>query len=84
MTTTRDDIRAWLSEGKRKGATHVIILCDTFDYCDYPVYVMPGQNAREVADAQCKNGAMTRVMECYSLALPIEAQLNEFRASHWE
>lgn len=39
MATTQDIIRDWLMRGKRNGATHVIIVCDTFEYSYYPVYV---------------------------------------------
>lgn len=41
MSCTQEEIRAWLLEGKAQGATHTIIVCDTFDYEDYPVHVMP-------------------------------------------
>ena len=39
-----EDIERWIAFGKVKGATHVISVCDTFSHCDYPVYVMPGEN----------------------------------------
>jgi hypothetical protein len=75
--TTRTEIAQWLTEGKEKGATHTIICCDTFDYEDYPVHVMPGQNPRKCAEGQ-------RVMEVYSHSLDHKSQLNEHRAFHWE
>ena len=50
MPTTQKDIRGWLHRGKEKGATHVLVVCDTFDHSDYPVFVMLGQNVRKVAD----------------------------------
>lgn len=67
MAATLEDIKRWVKEGKRKkDCTHVLIVCDTFDYEDYPVYVMKGQDVRKVA--QENNGAnMTRLMEVYSL-----------------
>lgn len=38
----------WLEEGKEKGASHCLIVCDTWDYAegfeDFPVYVMPDEN----------------------------------------
>lgn len=80
--TTREQIRGWLEAGKKKGATHMIVKWDTFDGpfdADYPVYVMPGQDAREVAD---KNG--DRTVECYSYALSLDMQLGEHRAFHWD
>ena len=81
MGTTREDIRSWLERAKAKGATHVIVVCDTYDHEDYPVEVMPGQDARKIFDEH--NGKnMQRVMEVYSLALDIEKQLLEDRAHH--
>lgn len=37
-----------LESGKREGATHVISVCDTFEYEDYPVFVMPNEDVNEV------------------------------------
>lgn len=81
--TTKDDIRKWLKEGKKKKATHTIIVCDTFDHDDYPVHVMPGEDVRKKShEYTCKN--MQRVMEVYSHALDHETQLAELRAFHFE
>jgi len=81
MAATRQDIEQWLDEGKSKGATHIIVVCDTFDYEDYPVYVMPGTNGNAILKHyQCAE--MQRVMEVYDLNMDIEAQLAEHRAWH--
>ena len=69
-----------MAEGKARGAHHVVIACDTYDWEDYPVYVMPGETAREKAD---KLGSMQSVMEVYDLALDLTTQLNEHRSLHW-
>lgn len=74
MATTRSDVRGWLKEGIKNGASHVIIACDTFEHTCYPVYIQPGFDPRSYPQ---------RTMECYDLALPIEDQLNEPKASHW-
>lgn len=66
MPATQDDIFGWLAEGKFQGATHVIVVCDSFDYDDYPVYVMPGEDPMKVATAYGQK-PMQRVMEVYSL-----------------
>ncbi|WP_161821995.1 hypothetical protein [Sporotomaculum syntrophicum] len=46
-------IREWLEEDIKKGATHCLVNCDTWDlangYEDYPLYIMPGENVHEVA-----------------------------------
>jgi hypothetical protein len=67
MAATKADLVRWVKEAaKKKNVTHVVIVCDTFDYEDYPVEVLKGQDVREVAKAN--NGPnMTRLMEVYSL-----------------
>lgn len=47
MAVTGKRFEEWIKEGKEKGATHLISVCDTFDYDDYPVYVIPGENLDE-------------------------------------
>lgn len=79
--TTTDDIRRWLQRGREQGATHLIVVCDQFDYGDFPVYVMPGENATAKTIHESKQ-AMQRVMEVYKLSLPWEAQISEYRAWH--
>jgi hypothetical protein len=86
MGTTRTQIGEWFDEGIELGATHMIVVCDTFDHGDYPSYVMPDQNAREFAASQygfpnTKN--MQRVMEVYDLRKDKAAQINEHRAFNW-
>lgn len=78
--TQRNTIKGWLDEGIEKGATHVIVMCDTFSYDNYPVYVMQGQNPRDVMPT----GDMQRPVECYNLRKDIELQLNEYVACHWD
>ncbi len=77
--TTQDDIRQWLLRGKEEGATHVIVVCDTFDYDDYPVMVSPKQSVHEVMEEY--NGKnMQKIMEVYNLSMDLEKQLNEGRS----
>lgn len=75
---TQDVIRRWLKEAKERGATHVIVVSDTFDYTYCPVSVMPGEDPREKAKA------VGSVTEVYSLARDIESQLSEHRAFHFD
>jgi type II secretory pathway component PulL len=79
--TTRSEIRSWLERAKREGATHMIVACDTFSYEDYPISVLPGTNPHDVALGL---GEMQRLMECYAMHLPLEAQVQEERARHFE
>jgi hypothetical protein len=81
---SRDIIKGWLKEGKALGATHMIVACDTFAHDDYPVFVKPGEDAKEIAKKHQDPNKMSRVMEVYSYALDLEEQLAEQRAYHFE
>jgi len=73
MKTTPAVLKAWFDEGVEKGATHMIVMCDTFDYEDYPKYVYPGEEFWDVFD-KCRGEAMQRAMEVYSISMGWEAQ----------
>lgn len=72
-------IQGWLDKGVEKGATHLIVACDTFDWEDYPVWVDPGQDVRLEYD-RLNGPNMQKVMEVYCLSMPLEPQLDERRA----
>ena len=60
----------------------MIVMCDTYDHEDYPVFVKSGE---VVADAiKRATGSMARLMEVYAMHLDLEAQLSEHRAYHDE
>lgn len=60
----------------------MIVVVDTFDWDDFPVYVMPGQDARTEAVAQGRRN-MQRVMEVYNLSMDRERQLNQVRSQNY-
>lgn len=68
---------------ERSGATHMLVVCDTYDWEDYPVYVLPGQDVHKVAREN--NGPnMTRLMEVYSLSKDWETQLSAVRSFNYD
>lgn len=86
MAATKEEIRSWLNRAKNGGwknrpITHVIVVCDTFDWDDYPVYVYEGQDINEEI-YNFNNDSMQRIMEVYNMSLDIEDQMNEYRAYH--
>lgn len=83
MVTKREDITRWFHEGQEQGATHIIVVCDTFDWEDYPVYVASDEDVRE-KKAEHDGKDMQKVMEVYSLSLDLQAQLNEHRAFNYD
>lgn len=48
MAATEKDIERWIQTAKKKKAKYIISVCDTFEYSDYPVYVMPTDNLEEM------------------------------------
>lgn len=85
MAATREDIRGWIKRCQEEGATHMIVVCDTWDYEDYPVPVMPNEVVEERADYY-RNASMQNVMEVYSFTgkHTIEDQMAERRAIHYD
>jgi hypothetical protein len=81
MAASKTDISEWFDRGLAQGATHMIIVCDTYDYEDYPKYVLPGQDVR-VVEKNC-NGNMQKVMEVYNLQMDKATQMNERRAFNY-
>lgn len=75
MATTKKIIREWLERGKEEGAIYVIIVCDTFDYEDYPVMVKPNEDVLEIAEEYDKKN-MQKIMVVYTLKMDWEKQLN--------
>ncbi len=41
------DLDKWVAEAVENGSSHIIVVCDTFEYDDYPVYVKAGEDLRE-------------------------------------
>lgn len=82
MTATRNDILEWISEAKEKGCTHLVIAVDTFDYENYPCFVMPGESVEQCVKNH--TGNMQRVDEVYSFTdkWTLAYQLKEHRAYH--
>jgi hypothetical protein len=80
--TTKLQIQQWLNYAKDQGCSHLIIVCDTFDFEDYPVYVEGGRTIAEKTISDWSQMAMQRVMEVYNLSMDIEEQLS--RKSCWQ
>lgn len=79
MAASYEEIKTWFQEGaKDPKNTHMIIVCDTFDYDDYPVYVKKTEDVHEVEEARNRK-SMQRVMEVYNLQNDMEEQLSRSR-----
>ena len=82
MPTTREDIQRWMDR-RNENDTHLIIVTDTFDYEEYPVFV---KNTEDVSNKvnEYNSKSMQNVMEVYSFTgkYSIESQLKEYRSYH--
>lgn len=74
--TTRQEISNWFDAGVQRGAKHMLVICDTYDHEDYPVYT---QTDEECLERYKTPGSMQRVMEVYDLALDRDVQLDTTR-----
>jgi hypothetical protein len=73
MALTREELEEWFERGRNQGFTHMIVVCDTFDHEDYPVYVRRGDEVQTVFTKY--NGPnMQRVMEVYALHKDFDKQ----------
>lgn len=60
------EIAGWFQDGLDQKAAYMIVVCDTFDHDDYPVYTNDGEQFWIKHDAV--NGQnMQRIMEVYDL-----------------
>lgn len=80
--TTKADISTWFDRGVEDEASHMLIICDTFDYEDYPVYIKENEDVYKIEE-KFSNKNMQKVMEVYNLKTDKETQLNQFRAFNY-
>jgi hypothetical protein len=69
VSTTLEDLKRWFDNGVKLKRTHMVVVCDTFDYEDYPVYVGKGEDLQSII-RRTSGPNMTRVMEVYNLTKP--------------
>ena len=74
--TTQTEIGEWFDEGVAKGSAYMLILCDTYDWDDYPVYTSNGDEATRRAKHP---GEMQKLMEVYDLHMSRDEQLRKHR-----
>jgi len=73
MAATRQDIERWFDRGLNSEDRYMLIVCDTYDHEDYPVYCLNESDARKRMESP---GNMQRVMECYDLRADKKRQLS--------
>jgi hypothetical protein len=76
MVASKSDIRRFWKRFEPENHSHMIVVCDTYDYDDYPVFVPKNKDVNEVIE-DYRNKSMQRVMEVYSGSIDFEKQLKE-------
>lgn len=74
--TTRDEIQRYFEAGASQGRSHLLMVCDTYDHDDYPVYTDTEEQARRYVESP---GPLQRVMEVYNLSKDMASQLGKLR-----
>lgn len=74
MAATKEQIGRWFDEGVAQGASHMVVICDTFSYDDHPVFCNSSAEARSKAG---NPGPMQKTMEVYCLAGDKQKQLDQ-------
>ncbi len=82
MGISRRDLENWYNQGVQDKKTHMIVVCDTFDWEDFPVYVKKDQNFYSVYDQYSGGKNMARIMEVYDLNANKQDQMDEHRANN--
>ncbi len=75
MAVTLEEFNEWKARGTAMGATHLISVCDTWDYEDYPVFVMPTEKLDDKVAKASTN--MQRVNEVVVLDLLVDTSVEE-------
>lgn len=73
MATTREELDAWFDRGVQNGDKYMVVIVDTFDWEDYPVFCKTEDEARKRMRSP---GEMQKVMEVYDLSGDKEEQLS--------
>ncbi len=76
MTATRNDIESWFKYGKAEGLEYLIVMCDSYDYDNYPKYCSRNQ-LQGTIDAYPKD--MQYIEEIYDLNMDMTAQVAQYR-----
>jgi hypothetical protein len=83
MAASKQTIERWFTIGKKFPTnTHMIVVCDTYDWEDYPVYVRSNQDVKQI-EAEYAGKNMQKVMEVYNLSMDMHLQLNQHRTFNY-
>ena len=79
MAATKQDISRWFDRALRNNQKYMLVVCDQFDYEDYPLYANDPIEAKEKY-AEFNGNNMQKVMEVYDMSVDRNSQLDAHRA----
>jgi len=82
MVTSKEYLKDRLYSGKGKGYSHMVVVCDSWDYTDFVVYVKESENFDDRLKKYRGLETLYRIMEIYNYSMDLDYQLNEYRAFH--
>lgn len=82
MGTTQTDVQEWFDSGVKKEAAYMIVMVDTYDHGDYPVFVHPEDDIHKELTRR-RMAPMQRIVEVYDLSMDRDKQINEYRAFNY-
>lgn len=77
MPATKQDISQWFGRAVELDSTHMLVVCDTYEWEDYPVYVSSDEDINAAISQYSEN--LQKVMEMYNCNLPRQPQLDKPR-----
>ena len=81
MTAGFNQISNWFDNGINERKSYMLVVCDTYDHNDYPVYIKRGEDPKKAVD-KYQNESMQTVMEVYDLCIDKFTQMKEHPAWH--
>lgn len=77
MSTSNEQLENWFNDGIENNQRWMLIICDTYEWSDYPVYFSADQKdecLKRISQAQAGDN-MQRLMECYDFDISKSKQL---------
>ncbi len=74
MSASMQNIKSWFDEALKNKCTHLIIVTDTYDYSNHPVYVNEVEDVRKIADQITNERNMEKVEEVYLMSMGWKSQ----------
>lgn len=79
---TREQIMEWFTAGMQQGYEFMLVVCDEFDWSDYPVYCNSPEFPKKYVEHHNRD-TMSKVMESYDLKASMRPQLAVHRAANY-